>query len=313
MKPSLVFGATVDDAEPFEARWMRSAAALHALGGIGEGTVVALMLHNEPIMLELMLALRWIGARAFPVSTQLEAAELTQVLLDSEAALMIVHADLVDRGAGPAWPNGLRVLAATPSPWTCSQLGLDDAPTAQGLGLPEWADWRDGPPHPMPPQRAARPAHVDALIAAGRTRFGCEAGMRTLVSTPLYDSGANGYLLAAALHDALIVIEPRFDAEATLRLVAQHRLTHLCLAPTMFVRLLRLPPELSACHDLSSIRFVACAGAPCPGEIRRRMIEWWGPVIHERDAAGEFGPITHSDGAQALRTSGPSPAEERPG
>jgi long-chain acyl-CoA synthetase len=72
----------------------------------------------------------------------------------------------------------------------------------------------------------------------------------------------------------------------------------------MFRRLLQLPDEVRHRHDLSSLRYIACTGAPCPPETKQRMIEWWGPVIHESYAASELGYVTHIDSADALRKPG---------
>ena len=87
--------------------------------------------------------------------------------------------------------------------------------------------------------------------------------MRALVSAPLYHSAPNLYALQALLAGERLVLEPRFDAERTLALVERHRLTHLYLVPTMYVRLLRLPPEVRRRYDLSSVRFVSSTGSPC--------------------------------------------------
>jgi long-chain acyl-CoA synthetase len=73
----------------------------------------------------------------------------------------------------------------------------------------------------------------------------------------------------------------RFDAERFLEIVERYRVTHTQVVPTMFVRLLRLPPDVRAQYDLSSLRMVVHAAAPCPVEVKRRMLEWWGPIIHE--------------------------------
>src|SRR6185503_21112505 len=95
-----------------------------------------------------------------------------------------------------------------------------------------------------------------------------------------------------ALAGELLAIEPRFDALRTLELIESLRLTHAYLVPTMYVRMLRLAPEARKRHDLSSLRFVASTGSPCAPDVKRAMIEWLGPVIHETYAASELGYIT---------------------
>jgi long-chain acyl-CoA synthetase len=81
----------------------------------------------------------------------------------------------------------------------------------------------------------------------------------------------------------------RFDAEETLRLVERERITHTHMVPTMFHRLLALPPETRARHDLSSLRFVLHGAAPCPVHVKRSLLEWLGPVVYEYYAATEGG------------------------
>jgi long-chain acyl-CoA synthetase len=74
---------------------------------------------------------------------------------------------------------------------------------------------------------------------------------------------------------------PRFDAAASLALIERHRVTHSQWVPTMFVRLLRLPESTRQRHDLSSHRIAVHAAAPCPPQIKRQMIDWWGPILYE--------------------------------
>jgi fatty-acyl-CoA synthase len=86
---------------------------------------------------------------------------------------------------------------------------------------------------------------------------------------------------------ATVVVMERFDAEQCLQLIERHKVTHAQFVPTMFVRLLRLPDEVRTRYDTSSLQVVVHAAAPCPVEIKRQMIEWWGPIIHEYYAGTE--------------------------
>jgi long-chain acyl-CoA synthetase len=106
------------------------------------------------------------------------------------------------------------------------------------------------------------------------------------------------------LFGELLVLEERFDAERALALIERHRLTHAYLVPTMYVRLLRLPEETKKRYDLSSLRFVASTGSPCPAELKRAMIEWWGPVFNESYGASELGYVTAISSREALRKPG---------
>jgi long-chain acyl-CoA synthetase len=85
---------------------------------------------------------------------------------------------------------------------------------------------------------------------------------RTVVTGPVYHSAPNLYALYAVRDGGLVILPPRFDAEDLLRQIERHRITHLHMAPTMFVRLLKLPAEVRRRYDLSSLRFVTHAGRP---------------------------------------------------
>ena len=79
----------------------------------------------------------------------------------------------------------------------------------------------------------------------------------------------------------------KFDAELLLQLIERHQVTHTNMVPTMFSRLLKLPEEVRTRYDLSSLEAVAHTAAPCPVQVKRAMIEWWGPVLLEYYAATE--------------------------
>jgi long-chain acyl-CoA synthetase len=128
--------------------------------------------------------------------------------------------------------------------------------------------------------------------------------MRALLSAPWYHSAPNSYALGIAQEDGLLVIEDRFDAERTLQLIEQYRLTHAYLVPTMYARLLALPQEVRSRYDLRSMRFVSSTGSPCAPAIKRAMIDWWGPVINECYGASELGYMTLLSSEQALRKPG---------
>jgi long-chain acyl-CoA synthetase len=324
MRPTLHFGGEVQDGESFFQRCLRAAAAL-AEAGLGPGDIVAVMLRNEPVLLELMLAARWIGARWCLVNWHFKAAEVRHILVDSQAGLLIVHADLLGRIADAVVP-GVRVFVAAPHRHTRRVLGLPDATPPARIGAEDWDAFRDAargpPPAPQVPGSAmvytsgttglpkgirrepATPEQLALIAARSRTVLGIEAGMRGLLSAPMYHSAPAAYAVQAALNDAHLWIEPKFEAEATLRLVETERISHLYLVPTMYVRLLRLDAETRRRHDLGSVRFVASTGSACAPDVKRRMIEWWGPVFHEAYAASELGWISHIDSAESLRRPG---------
>ena len=125
-------------------------------------------------------------------------------------------------------------------------------------------------------------------------------------------------LIGAALHHAAplvhsywtqclggtVVVQEHFDAKQMLRLIERYEISHGFFVPTMFVRLSRLPPDVRSRYDISSMRFAVHAGAPCPVEVKRQMIDWWGPVLEEYYAATEGNGMTWIDSADWLRHPG---------
>jgi long-chain acyl-CoA synthetase len=153
-----------------------------------------------------------------------------------------------------------------------------------------------------PPEQAETMARL-ATEATQRV-YGFGAGAKALLSAPMYHSAPNAYASQAMLLGAELTLEPRFDPERTLQLIERGRLTHAYLVPTMFSRLLRLPEKTKRRYDLSSLEFVITMGAPCAPELKRAMIDWWGPVINESYAASELGLISFITAREALERPG---------
>ena len=325
MKPTVEFEGQQIDAESFFQRYQRAAVALRA-AGVGEGDVVALLMRNGPGLLALMLAARWIGALWCPINWHFKASEVQYILDDSRAKLLIADATLLDGLLSE--PAGLRLEgiatfvscagslpgAARPGDAFATQSWVRWAEYCDGISAPNQAasaprgamfytSGTTGKPKgirraPSTPEQAARGLEVL------RHCLGLDPDMRALVNAPMYHSAPTSYSIGASLENAHLFIQARFDAEDTLRMIAQHRITHAYLVPTMFVRMLRLPASARAKYDLTSIRFVASTGSPCPPDVKRAMIDWWGPVIYESYGASELGYMTRLDSHEALRKPG---------
>jgi long-chain acyl-CoA synthetase len=316
-------GETIEPTE-LERRIALVAGGLAGLG-IRAGDVVALMLRNEPAAIEVTLACNRLGAYHCPVNWHFREQELAFILQDSGAKALFIHADLLPRAAG-AIPAGVTVLSVAPSPYTQRACGI--GPGAARAPALDYHQWRErqvpyaGPAQVAPgrfaytsgttgrPKGVRRlpetlhPEQPRLLEEAVRLTFGFDAHSRVYLSAPLYHGAPNLYGVQAALRAESLLLEPRFDAETTLRLIEQYRLSHLYLVPTMCVRLLALPAEVKRRHDLSAVRFVASTGSPFSPEVKRAMIEWWGPVIYESYASSETGMVTVIDSAQWLRRPG---------
>ncbi len=295
--------------EEFGQRVARAIGALRA-NGVEDGDVLALMMRNSPEMLELMVAARAIGAYWCTVNWHFKADELRFILTDSAARLLVIDADLWPQRRDAA-PQGLPVLvcgsaaAAGEASWQAQRdaAAAFNGPPAAPRGAMFYTSGTTGRPKGIRRQPATA-AQAARSLERLRQVSGCEPGMRALLSAPMYHSAPNSFAIGVAQHDGLLVLEDRFDAETTLALIERHAISHAYLVPTMYVRLLRLPEAVRRRYDLSSLRFVSSTGSPCPPAVKRAMIEWWGPVIHEAYGASELGYMTLLDSEQALRKPG---------
>ncbi|MFK8020598.1 MAG: AMP-binding protein [Pseudomonadales bacterium] len=108
-----------------------------------------------------------------------------------------------------------------------------------------------------------------------------------LSPAPLYHSAPQSAVASVIRMGGTAVIMERFDPAEYLGLLSKHQISHSQLVPTMFSRMLKLPEDVRAAADVSSLEVVIHAAAPCPVQVKEAMIEWWGPIIHEYYGATE--------------------------
>jgi long-chain acyl-CoA synthetase len=308
MGATLRFDERVIAWSEFEDAVLRAASGLERLG-IGEGDVACIMLKNEPAFLVAAFAVLRLGAYPCPINWHYKADEAGWILKDSGAKVLVAHADLLPQIEG-ALPAGVERVVVAPGTWDAWLAQLPrwaSAPRRQRWSMP-YTSGTTGRPKgvrrmPIPLEGAER--MLELAREARLKGFGIEPGMRALLPGPLYHSAPNLYATQILqLEDALLVLEPKFDAERTLALIERQRLTHAYLVPTMYVRMLKLPEAVKRRYDLSSMRMVASTGSPCAPDVKRAMIDWWGPVFHECYASSEAGVITSIDSHEALRKPG---------
>jgi long-chain acyl-CoA synthetase len=302
MSAALAFADEEIPPAELERRIACAASGLERLG-IREGDVVALMLRNSPAFIEAMLACRRLGVYYCPINWHFKADEAGFILRDSGAKALVAHADLLAQ-IEAGLPSGLPIVTVEPgwSAWRDAHEPWHGAPRSP-RGNMAYTSGTTGRPKGVRRAPATDQQQV-RVLELYQTVLGLEPEMRALVSAPLYHSAPNLYALQACLHGALLVLEPRFDAQGTLALIERYGLTNLYLVPTMFVRLLRLPAEVRQRYDISSVRFISSTGSPCAPELKRAMIDWFGPVITESYASSEAGHITFIDSRQWLERPG---------
>ncbi|HMD52807.1 MAG TPA: AMP-binding protein, partial [Solirubrobacteraceae bacterium] len=289
----------------------RVSRGLHELG-VGEGDRVALLLHNSIEFLQASIATVPLGASAVPINWHWRGDEIAHVLLDSGAKALIAHAELLPAIASSV-PDGLDVVVV-------ARDERDAVVVPEGAS--SWSDWLAAhEPWEQLPESApvsiiytsgttGRPKGVVRSPASDAQReatqgllgeiFQLAPGERTVIPAPMYHTAPNVYALSAAIRGMDMTIMTRFDAEEFLRIVAEQRVTVVQMVPTMFVRLLALPMETRSHYELSSLRWVVHAAAPCPPEVKRGMIEWLGPIVAEYYGGTETGPVVFCDSEEWL-------------
>jgi long-chain acyl-CoA synthetase len=289
-------------------RALRATRGLHELG-IGAGDRIALLLRNSIEFLEASIATVPLGASAVPINWHWRGDEIAHVLLDSRAKALVVHADLW-AAIAPSVPDGLAVIVVPDG--DAGSLDADVAATLPAGAL-VWPDWlAANEPWAQPPEGApvsiiytsgttGRPKGVVRTPATDEQREATQAmlgeifqlapGERTVIPAPMYHTAPNVYALSAAIRGMDMTIMTGFDAEEFLRIVAERRVTVVQMVPTMFVRMLALPDEVRSSYDLSSLRWIVHAAAPCPADVKRAMIEWLGPIVVEYYGGTETGPV----------------------
>ncbi|WP_131736919.1 acyl-CoA synthetase [Actinomadura roseirufa] len=308
--------------EELRRRAGRVASAMTAMG-LRRGDTVALLLRNDHPFFEISFAAAALGVNPVPINWHDSAADVAYILDDSAAAVLFAHEDLLVplRGALPA---RVTVVAVRTPAATLKAYGARPGPEHRPPGEEIYERWRDEAPErdlgrvssplsmiytsgttgrPKGVRRLAYDETAEQAVAYTRDKFaalGLHPEMRTVITGPMYHSAPNLYALSAARLGGFLVLQDRFDAEGLLRLVEEHRITALHLVPTMFVRLLRLPEEVRASYDVGSLRHVVHAGAPCPPDVKRAIIDWFGPIVHEYYGCTEAGAMVGCDSHEWL-------------
>lgn len=253
------------------------------------------------------------GVSVTPVNFHLNAEEAAYILENSAASVLFVDAATAERGLAAARIAGVKTVIG----WGVGGAGVIDFHA--WLGAQSAAPCReDHPPLPnllytsgttgrpkateLPPTMFAGGATIAEHLERLAENPLAEAGTHLVVG-PMYHTGplSGARLLAAGVSS---VILGRFDAEATLAAIERHRIGGSVMVPTHFIRLLALPEEVRARHDMSSLRQIHHTGAKCPVEVKRAMIDWWGPVLVEAYGATEVGTTNRIDSREWLERPG---------
>jgi len=321
---TLMSGQRILPGQELQRRVLRIAGGLDALG-LSEGDVIAILMRNDFPFVEITLAASMAGISAVPINWHSKADEIRSILADATPKAIFAHADLA-AGIRECIADSCIVLSVEVSPEIRMAYNVNGhhQPALGDLDYSEWvARCRPfaGGPRPAAPYisytsgttgrpkavvKEVPPPRVAQLIDdRGREAHGLDIlPIRAVLPGPLYHSAPNFHSLNCVRHGELLILQPRFNPGELLDIIEQHRISHIHMVPTMFSRLLNLPESRRRSFDSSSLKAVVHGAAICPIEVKRKMIDWWGPVFREYYAATEVGVITASTSEDWLQYPG---------
>jgi acyl-CoA synthetase (AMP-forming)/AMP-acid ligase II len=278
--------------------------------GLQAGDVIALMIENSPEYFNLTWGAQRSGLFYVCISTRLTKAEVDYILSDSGAKLFVASGSLAaqasqvefggiryaQNGAIDGFASLEEALAKQPvTPIADERAGVDMLYSSGTTGRPK------GVKVALPEDPAIDQSNTLMDIAR---MFGIGENSVYLTPAPMYHAAPLRWSMTAQRLGATVVLMPHFDAEKTLEAIEKYGVTCGQFVPTHFIRMLKLPDEVRANYDVSSIKLAIHAAAPCPVPVKQAMIEWWGPVINEYYAGSEGNGLTWVTAGQWLEKPG---------
>jgi|APCry1669189000_1035189.scaffolds.fasta_scaffold08285_2 fatty-acyl-CoA synthase len=274
----------------------RVARVLRSLG-IQRGDHVALLLPNGLDFLKTCFGLDRAGVYYTTINTRLTLDEIVHILQDCDARLFLMDSrlDVVQDGLQTRLSNQvLKFCVGEPlagfGDWKGALSDASDAPiedASQGLDM-LYSSGTTGRPKGVKWPLVHRPAgERTMLVDLLQPLFSYDEHTRYLSPAPLYHAAPLRHCMSVVKLGGTIYVMQHFDAEQSLAWIDRFKITHAQWVPTMFVRLLKLPEEKRLQFDLSSLNMALHAAAPCPVEVKHRMLAWWGNIIHEYYAGTE--------------------------
>ncbi len=296
--------STTGEAVTFADLEARANQAAHVFRrkGLKRGDHIVILMENRREFLEICFAADRSGLYYTTASTHLTNDEIQYIVRDCGAALAIVSDAMIERFAklssadlsecpilvvgqstGAFESFASQAALAPVGPIADESQGLDMLYSSGTTGRPKGVKWA------LPDAPVGSPSMLTELLTG---LFGYDSGTRYLCPAPLYHAAPLRHTMVTIKAGGTAVIMPKFDAEQALALIERERITHSQWVPTMFVRLLKLPEEVRARYAMTSMKMAVHAAAPCPIDVKHRMIEWWGPIIHEYYAGTENNGFT---------------------
>ncbi len=264
--------------------------------GLKVGDCVALFMENNIRFLEICWAAQRAGLYYTCISSRLTAGEVEYIVGDSGAKVLIASHGLskvageaiallgdtklmMVGGTIPGYDSYEDAAGAMPATRIADETaGADMLYSSGTTGRPK------GVRHALSGEAIDAPSPLLGLVTM---LFGATENSIYLSPAPLYHAAPLRYCMAIQRLGGTVVVMEHFDAEQALADIEKYKANISQWVPTMFVRMLKLPREVREKYDVSSMKSAIHAAAPCPIEVKKQMIEWWGPVLHEYYAGTE--------------------------
>jgi long-chain acyl-CoA synthetase len=283
-------------------------AHLLRLLGVETGDTIAVWLPNLPEYLSIYWAAQRAGLYITPIATALTAQEAGYILANSGAKLLISCTKIA--GLEPFLrdhcPENLLHYFDL-SEWTRAIASLPNSPIedeSAGFHLVYSSGTTGRPKGIRLPLTGGDPTAPHVLAQRSQENYGVGPDTIYLSPAPLYHTAPIAFCTSCHRLGATVVIMPKFDPEAALAAIQNYQVTFTQMVPTMFVRMLKLPDDKRLAYDMSSLRHIVHAAAPCPIEIKRRMIDWVGPIIYEYYGGSEGNGSTNITSQEWLQKPG---------
>ncbi|MFC8662215.1 acyl-CoA synthetase [Streptomyces sp. NPDC057199] len=293
---------------------IRLANILHE-AGLHRGDVIALLTDNDLRAFEVYWAALRSGLYITAINYHLGPEEAAYIVNDSGAGALIVSAAQADLAAAIAAETPAAKLTLAfggavegyasyeESLTAASDVPLDEQP--HGMPMLYSSGTTGRPKGVRPPLPTTQVTEIgDPMTRLLGGYFGLGEETVYLSPAPLYHAAPLRWCAAVNVHGGTVLALKKFDAQMCLHAIDKHRVTHAQFVPTMFVRMLQLPQKLRARYDVSSLRVAVHAAAPCPVEVKQKMIDWWGPILVEYYGATEGNGMTITDSATWLTRPG---------
>ena len=302
-KPAYVMaasGETVTYAD-LDARSNQGAHLFRSLG-LKAGDGVALFMDNGPRYYEILWAAQRSGLRFTCISSKLTAGEVEYIVKDSQSQVLIVSSSLADVAFKTApLLSGVKLYMteAAEGRFESFERAREPFPTTPIADESAGSAMLYSSGTTGRPKGVKRAAVVDARIDApnalstiGSALYGMSSDSLYLSPAPLYHAAPLGWTMAVQALGGTVVVMEKFDPEKALEYIETYQITVAQWVPTHFVRMLKLPEGARTKYDVSSLKSVFHAAAPCPIPVKEQMIAWWGPIVNEYYAGTEGNGFT---------------------